>query len=117
MREWGDLSQLPKDPGYWNDLEKRIMSELGPQVRATPETATHWLAPLAARAWGLTGLAAAAAIAALLLIPPRKDEPRVSAGLLTLPGSDPSFTSFVSASSPPPVGALLLPRTSGGRDD
>jgi hypothetical protein len=116
MTEWRDLSHLPEDSGYWNDLEKRIMSELGPQVRAVPATAPHWLAPLAARAWGLTGLAAAAAIAALLLVPPRKEQ-RVSVGLLTLPGSDPSFTSFVSASSPPPVGALLLPRISGGRDD
>ena len=69
MTERPDLSRLPADPAYWDELEARVMAELGPRVRARP--AANALAPLARGAWRLTGLAAAAILAALLLTPSR----------------------------------------------
>ena len=63
MSDLRDLSELPDDPAYWNGLEKRIVAGLGPRIQAAPP----WWAPLAARAWTLGGLAAAAVIVAMLL--------------------------------------------------
>ena len=67
MRKLRELSKLPEDPAYWEQLEARIVTRT--QVAGTVEAA--WWVPLAARATALGGLAIAAGIAALLLIPPR----------------------------------------------
>ena len=115
MSDLRDLSELPDDPAYWDGLEKRIVAGLGPRVQAAPTT---WWAPLAARAWTLGGLAAAAAVAALLLMPARAEPSVVTeAGLLLLPESDPAFVSFVSSPRPPAVGSLLLPGPRQGGND
>src|SRR5262245_19210621 len=105
MSDLRDLSKLPEDPSYWDDLEKRIVSGLGARV---PEAAAWWR-PLAASAWGLGALAAAAAIGAVVLLPARNGERPVNAGLLQLPASDPAFVKFVAAPTPPRAGTLLLP--------
>ena len=114
MSDLRDLSELPGDEAYWDDLEQRIVGGLGPRVQAR----AGWWAPLAARAWTLGGLAAAAAIAAVMLMPAR-DAGRASTepGLLLLPGSDPALVSFVSAPGPPAVGSLLLPGLAKGQND
>ena len=114
MSDLRDLSELPEDQAYWDGLEKRVLAALGPRVQPAQ---AGWWTPLAARAWTLGGLAAAAAIAGLLLMPPRA-EPNVvtEAGLLLLPESDPAFVSFVSAPRPPAVGSLLLPGPSQDND-
>ena len=115
MSDFRDLSELPGDQAYWDDLEQRIVGGLGPRAQAVPAA---WWAPLAARAWTLGGLAAAAAIAAIVLMPAR-DAGRASTepGLLLLPDSDPAFVSFVSAPRPPAVGSLLLPALARGQND
>jgi hypothetical protein len=105
MSDLRDLSKLPEDAAYWDELETRIVSGLGPRV---PE-ATAWWRPLASSAWGLSALAAAAAIGAILLLPARNGERAVHAGLLQLPASDPGFVKFVAAPAPPRAGTLLLP--------
>ena len=114
MSDLRNLSNLPGNQAYWDELEKRIVAGLGPRAPARAE----WWMPLAARAGALGALAAAAAIAALILMPAR-DEPAVvsAAGLLLLPGSDPAFVSFVSAPRPPAVGSLLLPGPARGQND
>jgi hypothetical protein len=107
MSDFRDLSELPDDEAYWDGLEQRIVAGLGPRV---PARSDAWWTPLAARAWTLGGLAAAAAIAALLLMPARDEaRPVTESSLLLLPNSDPAFVTFVSAPGPPTVGSLLLP--------
>jgi hypothetical protein len=114
MSDLRDLSDLPGDQAYWDGLEKKIVAGLGPRL---PARAAWWM-PLAARAWALGGLAAAAAIAAILLMPARAEPaPLTDAGLLLLPASDPAFVSFVSSPRPPAVGSLLLPGPARGQND
>jgi hypothetical protein len=115
MSDLRDLSELPGDEAYWDGLEKRIVGGLGQRVQAVP---AGWWTPLAARAWTLGGLAAAAAIAAIVLMPAREESgASTEAGLLLLPDSDPAFVSFVSAPRPPAVGSLLLQRSARGQND
>ena len=105
MRELRDLSKLPADPDYWVELEARVQERA---VGAVGAVGPGWWAPLASRALGLGGLAIAAGIAALLLVPPRT---RVSAapqsGLLRLP-DDPAMIAFLSAPAPPPLASFII---------
>ena len=110
MTEFRDLSRLPVDQTYWEDLEARIMADLGPQVRASRGTGETWLAPIAARAWRLGGLAIAAGLAALMLVPARAQERVTPSGLLRLPSDDATIAAFVEAASPPAIASLVLPR-------
>jgi hypothetical protein len=110
MSDFRELSKLPDDPCYWSDLETRVLSELGPAVRERVWETEGWWAPLAKRAWVLGGLALAAGVAALLLMPPRSVNGRaVPAGLLRVPATDSTVISFVSAPAPPPLATLVLP--------
>jgi hypothetical protein len=118
MTDLRDLSRLPEDSGYWDGLEARIMADVGPHVRARADRRPVLLAPLASRAWGLGGLAAAATLVAVLLAPPRSsDGGPASAGLLRLPTDDPTLRAFVSAPAPPPLVSLVVPRPPGSIDD
>ena len=113
MSEFQELSKLPKDPEYWDRLEARITAELGPLVRGLPETRPEWWAPLATRALALGGLAAAAALAALLLVPPRT-RPTPTTGLLRLP-DNPALIAIVSAPEPPKLASLMIPSSRSER--
>lgn len=96
MSEYGELSSLPEDPRYWDALEQRVLAGLG--ERAAPPL--PWWAPLAARAWTLGGIAAAAAIGCVLLVPPRREPPSiVSVGLLQLRGD----AALLAQAAPPAV--------------
>ncbi|MGH7471550.1 MAG: hypothetical protein ACRENP_26660, partial [Longimicrobiales bacterium] len=95
MTDFRDLSRLPVDPSYWDDLEARIMADLGPRVQQGIAPGPAWWAPLASRAGALCALAFAASLAALLLVPARPPEPAViSTGFLRLP-QDERTTTFV----------------------
>ena len=116
MTEFRDLSRLPVDQSYWDGLEAKITAELGPLVRQVGSRKPGWLSPLAARAWVLGGLAVAAAIAALLLVPSRSlDSTGNPAGLLRLPENDPTLVAFVSAPVPPALAVLVLSPAGGDR--
>jgi hypothetical protein len=113
MRELRGLSKLPSEQAYWDQLEARISAELEPGAPSLPVTRSGWWAPVATRAMALSGLAAAAGLAALLLVPPRtRNEAGNPAGLLRLP-DDPAMIAFLSAPEPPSLGALMasLPRS------
>jgi hypothetical protein len=111
VTEFRDLSRLPVDQTYWEDLEARIMADLGPRVREARARPT-WFAPLAARAGRLGGFAIAAGVAALILMPSRPATPvGAPIGLLRLPANDPTITAFVEAPAPPTIESLVLSRT------
>ena len=114
MSEYPDLSRLPKDPRYWDDLESRILAGLPAGDAVTARQEDGWLAPLAARAGVLSGLAAAAAIAALLLLPARSSDRLATGGLFRLP-DDETVTAFVAADAPPALTSLLLATGESGR--
>jgi hypothetical protein len=115
MNEFRNLSKLPEDPQYWEDLEARVMADLGSPVRGTAVEIPSWWSPLAVRAWGLGGLAAAVALAALLLAPGRSVPGSSAAGLLSLPEGDPVLEALVSAPAPPSLASLMLPENRSAR--
>jgi hypothetical protein len=107
MTELRDLSRLPEDPAYWADLEARIVGAAGKS--ASPERESEPLGPLASRAWSLSGLAAAATIAALLLLPSRSSSPGGErSGLLKAPQDNQAILDFVTAPEPPGVISLVV---------
>jgi hypothetical protein len=108
MTEFRDLSKLPEDPAYWDRLEARIAAELAPAVHRLAARKPSWWAPVATRAWGLGGLALAAGLAALLLLPARASEARSQTGLLRVPDDDPAMIAFVSAPEPPSLVSLMI---------
>jgi hypothetical protein len=108
MTEFRELSKLPADQEYWDRLEARITGELAPAVHALASGRPDWWAPVARRAWALGGLAVAAGIAALLLLPPRSPEDAIPTGLLRIPDDDPALIAFVSAAEPPPLVSLMI---------
>lgn len=108
MRNLRELSKLPTDPEYWQRLEGRVRGGW-----ADGQMGGHgWLAPFARNAAALGGLAVAAGVAALLLVPPRARPDSNPAVLFRRP-NDPAMAAFVSASTPPPLATLLaaLPRS------
>jgi hypothetical protein len=118
MTDYPPLSKLPEEQSYWDDLETRIMADLRPRVRAASERRPDWWKPLAARAWGLSGLAVAAGIAALALVPARGLEPETSVtGILRLPDDDAAVTAFLSAPAPPALASLVLAPFLGNEDE
>ena len=114
MSEYRELSKLPADQAYWDGLEARITAELGATVRALPEARSEWWAPLATRAFAIGGLAAAAGLAALLLLPSRPGEPVPPTGILPLP-DNPALLSFISAAEPPALLPMLIPASRSPR--
>ncbi|MGH7719294.1 MAG: hypothetical protein ACREON_10680 [Gemmatimonadaceae bacterium] len=109
MNDLRDLTRLPVDEGYWKGLEEKIMAELGPRVREAAGGRRGWWAPLAAHAVGLGGLALAASLAALILLPRADVQKAGPLRLLGVPDNDPVLAAFVSASAPPPLTSLVLP--------
>jgi hypothetical protein len=115
MTEFRDLSRLPADQEYWDRLEARITADLAPAVHALGTSGPSWWAPVARRAWGLGGLAVAAGLAALLLVPSRAEDSTPAAGLLRLPQDDPALIAFVSSPAPPALASLMMPPSRGER--
>jgi hypothetical protein len=111
MTEFRDLSRLPDDPAYWEQLESNITGSLGPLVQAGAEAGQGWWSPITRQAWALGGLALAAALAVLLLAPPRDREPSAT-GWLPPPRNDPAVTAFLASDRPPSVATLIF--LSGG---
>lgn len=112
MTEFRDWSRLPDDPDYWEQLESRITGSLGPLVQAGAETGQAWWSPITRQAWALGGLALAAALAVLLLAPPRRDREPSATGWLPPPRNDPAVTAFLTSDRPPSVATLIF--LSGG---
>jgi hypothetical protein len=113
VSEERELSELPSDEAYWQRLEARIVSDLRPQLRDVAgaragAAGSGWWAPLAARALPLGGLAAAAALAALLFASDRVARPGPATGLLAIPDDDPAFNEFVLAPSPPTIASFVI---------
>jgi hypothetical protein len=106
MTDLRGLSRLPDDPEYWSALEERVLDGL----RANAGSArAGWWAPVAARAWGLGGLALAAGLAAVLLVPGRTTEsPAIPATLLGLP-DQPAVAAIIAAPQPPSIASLVAP--------
>jgi hypothetical protein len=114
MQDLRDLSRLPDELEYWNALEARITSQLGPDVRALADRRQDWWAPVARRAGILAGLAVAAGIAALLLAPRGGETGPLPGGILRGP-DDPGMMAFVAAPNPPSIATLLLAPPGTGR--
>jgi hypothetical protein len=98
------LSRLPEEEEYWDALESRILAGLEDEVAAGGAPV---LGPLAARAWALGFLAAAAGLVALLALPPRNASFATSLGLVRAPIGDPGYAEFVGSPVPPPLVILL----------
>lgn len=117
MSELHGFSRLPREQAYWDGLQSRVLDAVveagpGPERRAT------WMSPLAGRAWALGGLALAAAVATLLLLPGRDaDRPASPAGILRAPADDPSLVAFVTATAPPPLASLMVHPSRAQRHD
>jgi hypothetical protein len=110
MTEYRDLSQLPEDAGYWDALEARVLGAARPRIGRSASASRSVWAPLAERAGALVGMAAAASLAALLLVPARPGTtPTAVSGLLRVPTDDPTLTFFLTSAEPPPVASLVLP--------
>ncbi len=108
MTELRDLSKLPVDRAYWAGLEAKVTARLESRVRALPATRTRWWVPTARGAWLSGGMAVAATMAALVLVPPRPPvEPATPTGLLHAP-DDAVTLEFVTATAPPSLGWLVI---------
>ena len=121
MKELRDLSKLPTEPAYWVELEARVLGR-DPHATLGAGSGTAgrrdgngigWWSPLAARAGALAGLAAAAGIAALLLVPPRTQGGAANPTVLFRLPDDPTMAAFLSSPTPPSLAALMasLPRS------
>jgi hypothetical protein len=74
------------------------------------------MAPFAARAWGLGGLALAAGLATLLLLPAMTpDQPASPTLLLRPPREGAALARLIASPSPPPLAALLVSPTEDPR--
>jgi hypothetical protein len=106
MRELRELSKLPAEPEYWERLEARMRGSgaAGQRGSKSPE----WWAPLATRAGALVGLAVAAGIAALLLVPPRARGGATNPTVLFRLPDDPAMAAFLSSPAPPSLGSLFV---------
>ena len=114
MRELRDLSKLPNEQAYWDRLEAHIVGQWasGTVGRLGSERAGWW-APFASHAAALGGLAIAAGIAALLLVPPRARGGVTNPTVLFRLPDDPAMVAFLSSPEPPSLGSLMtfLPRS------
>ena len=119
MSELRELSKLPTDQAYWDRLEARMLDG---QTTRRPDGQTAgrqggngsgWWTPLATRAGALGGLAIAAGIAALLLVPPRTQDSVTNPAVLFRLPDDPAMMAFLSSPKPPSLAALMasLPRS------
>lgn len=108
MTEFRDLSRLPVEQRYWDDLEARITADLSPLIRGTNRRAAWWT-PLARRAWLLGGVAAAAVAATIWLLPARSPSGiETVGGMFRVPQQNPALVAFVAAPAPPAVAAVVL---------
>lgn len=106
MSDYRDLSALPHDDEYWQRLEAAVHEQIG----VTQRPAESWVKPLIDRA-PVLGWLAAAALAALLLMPEPRDDGQQTLPFLRLPDDPLAVTLF--ASSPPSLATLLISRTGG----
>jgi hypothetical protein len=116
MTELRDLSRLPVDESYWEGLEARIVGELGPRVRQGVVTRPGWWTPLVEHAWAFGGLAAAAMLALVLVMPERTYTASPIAEMLLRPDdADPALVDFIAAPAPPRLAALVFPAQESSR--
>jgi hypothetical protein len=101
MRDLRELSKLPDAPAYWVELEARMRSA---GLSGAPKS---WWSPFASRAGVLSGIAAAAGIAALLLLPPRTRNGTANPAVLFRLPDDPTMAAFIASPEPPSVTALM----------
>ncbi|MGH7561494.1 MAG: hypothetical protein ACRENB_10785 [Gemmatimonadales bacterium] len=114
--EFRDLSKLPADRRYWDALESRITADLASELHSLAGRSSGWWGPVARRAGVLAGLAVAAGIAALFLVPARPTERAVApTGILRAPEDDPAMIAFVTAPEPPSLASLVISRPGAGR--
>jgi hypothetical protein len=112
MMQPDELSKLPDDPAYWARLQSRVEGAvLGDLVSApvsppSPQAASAWYTPLARRAWWLSGLAAAAAIAVALV--PRESAPPAPLTMLMSATAGNSLSPLMTREAPPAVAELLV---------
>ena len=106
MRELRELSKLPADPAYWVGLEARMRGSGAGGQRGSKKP--DWWEPVAIRAVGLSGLAIAAGVAALLLVPPRARGGATNPAVLFRLPDDPAMAAFLSSPAPPSVGTILV---------
>jgi hypothetical protein len=112
MRDLRDLSKLPAEPEYWERLEAQMREAVG-AVKAVKAVGPGWWAPFARHAAVLGGLAVAAGIAALLLVPPRSRGGGTNPTVLFRLPDDPTMAAFLSSPTPPSWAAMMasLPRS------
>ena len=117
MRELRELSKLPADPEYWERLEAQVGQTVrrpdGQTARRPDGDGASWWALLATRAGALSGLAIAAGIAALLLVPPRTRGGTSNPTILFRLPDDPAMAAFLSSPTPPSLASLMasIPRS------
>jgi hypothetical protein len=113
MKELRELSKLPTDQAYWVELEARMLERDGGTAGRRNDEKTGWWTPLASRAGALVGLAAAAGIAALLLVPPRTQRAAINPTVLFQLPNDPTMAAFLASPTPPSLASLIasLPRS------
>ena len=108
MKDLRDLSKLPTDAAYWQELEARVLGAVAVPPSRRPAVPLGWWTPLATRAGALSALATSAGIAALMLVPPRtRGEAPNTALLFRLP-DDPAMNAFLTSPRPPSLGSLLI---------
>ena len=107
MMEPDQLSKLPDDPAYWARLESRVEGAVLADLAAAGAPADRdWYAPLVSRAWWLTGLAAAAAIAVMFV--PRESTPAAPLPMLVAASAENELNPLMSRAAPPAVAELLV---------
>jgi hypothetical protein len=102
------LSKLPDDPAYWAQLQSRVEGAVLAELASTHGAfvARQWYDPLVRRAWWLSGLAAAAAVAVMFV--PREATPAASPPMLISASSPTALSPLMSGDAPPAVAELLV---------
>jgi hypothetical protein len=103
-----ELSRLPTDERYWEQLEARIVGSLPSSAAEHEPVAREWWAPLAERAYPVAALALAASIAAFLLLPDPSESSLAAEGLLH-PTDNTALVSPLTAEGPPSISLLVFP--------
>lgn len=111
------LSRLPDEPEYWERLQSRIEGAVLADLADAGASANRaWYAPLARRAWLLSTVAAAAAVAVSFL--PRDGTPSAEAApapMLIPPSAESAQLSPLMTREAPPGIAELLVTTAQSR--
>ncbi len=112
-------SGLPDDPGYWDDLARKIADDAAPVLAQYYAERGTWWAALAPRAPMLAAAASVALVAASVVLTgastPFDTSPSEQVALAIGP-TDPVARLFLSQEAPPQVESLLPVMARPGRD-